>query len=412
MLKEKYEALKRLDNELKKAEKNKTVLKDQITKAVEVDDDTIDELNRQVDELKNTIQRITAEREAVMEEIEAEETKLEEVTTKTQNTNTKEFNNMEYLQTKQAAIDFMAILKKGMSAEDTRKAWERSLEEKNISPTNFMLPGTVVKAINDAFTEDREIFETFNHTGLKVLAEGFNTTSNGNERARGHKKGETKNEEVITLTKKELRAQLVYKYLTIDRETILEQDDDNALLKYIATEMPKMYYKEVARAAAIGDGRASDSDDKITKIEAMTAANSLFKTEIATTSDFYADLINAGAAITAGGRRYAIMSRTALAGLQLAKDTAGHYIFAPGTDLAAMIGVEKIFTPDWATAVGAPKAIIYVGEAYKTVGRASLDSYENFILSKNANEYLVEGYVGGGLMAPKSAAIIKSGVSA
>lgn len=413
MLKEKYEELEKLNKALKKTEKAKTALKEKITKAVEVDDDTIDELNRQVDELRNTIQRITAERAALEESIEAEEIKLREATEKAAEEKTKEKSkSMNYLETKQAAIDFMKIVAEHKDGHEAKAAWEAHLTEKNISPTNFFLPATVVRAINDAFTDDREIFDTFNHTGLKTLAKGFNTTADGTERAKGHKKGKTKAEEVITLTKKELRAQIVYKYLTLDRETIIEQDDDNALLAYISRELPKMYYKEVARAAAIGDGRSDASDDKISKIEAMTAANAIFKSTVAATSDFFADLVNADAKITAPGRRYALMTRETLASLKLAKDGEGHYIFTPGADLAGLIGVERIFTPDWMTASGAPKAIIYVGDAYYTVGRQNIDSYENFILSANANEYLVEGYVGGGLMELNSACVITSTVSA
>ena len=407
-LKEKFEQLKKYTNELKKLEKKKADLKAEITKAVEVDDDTLDELNRQVDELRNTISRITAERDALEIEIEEAEKELSEVTEKSQKKNNEkgDIKKMDYLKTKAASSAFLELVKSGMKAAEIREKWEAHLVEKNISPVDFFLPQAAVDGIIDVFGDDREIWDSFSHTGLKMLARAINTTSNGTERAKGHKKGTTKAQEVITLTKKEIRAQIIYKYIQLDKETIIEQDDDNALLRYISEEMARQWYNEVARAAVIGDGRQANADDKISKIEAITAAGSTYTTTVTATASLYKDLVNAVAEIDAPGPLYAVMSKTTLAALKTAENTAGNFVFAPGADIAGAIGLERIFTPSFMKIQGAPTAVIYAGNAYKTVGRDQIDKYENFLLSTNSNEYLVEGYVGGGLAEAKAAAII------
>lgn len=408
-LKEKFEQLKKYTNELKKLEKKKADLKAEITKAVEVDDDTLDELNAQVDALVNTIEKITAERDAVEVEIEEAEKALSEASEKSQKKNNKEGvkKKMDYLKTKAAAGAFLELVKSGMKAGEVREKWEAHLIEKNISPEDFFLPQAAVDGITDVFGDDKEVWDSFHHTGLKMLARAINTTADGTERAKGHKKGKTKAQEKITLVKKEIRAQIIYKYIQLDRETVIEQDDDNALLRYISEEMARQWYNEVASAAIIGDGREDSSDDKISKIEAICDAGDPYTTKYPATNNMYKDLVNAVALIDAPGPIYVVMAKTELAELKTAETTGGNLIFAPGADIAGAIGVEKIFTPSFMNRA-VPKAVLYAGNAYKTVGKDEIDKYENFLLSTNSNEYLVEGYVGGGLAEANAAVVIET----
>ena len=199
----------------------------------------------------------------------------------------------------------------------------------------------------------------------------------------------------------------IYKYLTLDKETIREQQDSGALIKYVMKELPQKVVMEIERAAIVGDGRTT-GNDQITKIEAITAADDYYVTKTDATANFYEDIIlNLRGKIKAEGAKYLVMSTDSLSELQLTKDGAGHYIFPAGLDIAKTLGVEAIFTPTWMGSVkDKVKAVMYVGKSYKLVGDKDLSSYNNFLLSTNKEEYLMEIYKGGALTENKSAAVL------
>lgn len=81
-------------------------------------------------------------------------------------------------------------------------------------------------------------------------------------RARGYIKGKEKKEEVFTTLKRTTDPQTVYKKQRLDRDDIIDITDFD-IVKWIRGEMEMMLDEELARAILIGDGRPSDSDDKI-----------------------------------------------------------------------------------------------------------------------------------------------------
>ena len=82
-------------------------------------------------------------------------------------------------------------------------------------------------------------------------------------------------------------------------------------------------------------------------------------------------------------------------------------------DLAMELGVSEIRTTkllnEAATdAIRKPRAIAFVGKAYKVVGDLTMQGFEDFILSYNKKEFLTEIYAGGGLAVPGSGAVVMS----
>ncbi len=313
---------------------------------------------------------------------------------------------MKYLQTKEAVKDFAELLAKTGGGDKLKQAWGDNLKEKGITNPEALLPQAVVTSITDAFEKSGSIFATFNHTGLTMLKVMFNTNTGDSSRAKGHTRGKTKTEQEITLAPKEIRAQYIFKYITLDKETIREQRDTIALINYVLSELPNRIISEIERASLIGDGRASSDDEHIYSYEAIVAADAAYKSEQTETDNILADLINMDATITAEGARYLVVSRQTLAVMRLTENNGG-LIFPIGSDLASALGYAGIFTPDFMNLDEAPLAIEYVGNAYKIVGDDVMDSYEDFTLSQNKNEYLMEIYSGGGLDTFKSAAVLK-----
>jgi HK97 family phage major capsid protein len=310
--------------------------------------------------------------------------------------------------------DFAEVITKneGRTLADVNKAWAEHLAAKGITNPELLYPEPVVQAIKDRFEDSGTIFATFNkHYGFTVWSNLLNIATGDATRAHQHKPGKDKQEQTITLEEKVARADFVYKYITLDKKTIREaQASGAALLQYILTELPQRIVWEIERAAIIGDGRAADAEGKVTSFEAIVDAKAPYMTATVGTNNLFDDITLAGADILAPGAQYMVMAKKALARLKIAKDKAsGALLYPVGTDFAALFGVEKIFTPDWfvdSTATGDPLAVIWAGDAYDFVGDETIESFDNFILKSNKNEYLAELYCGGALLTPDSAAVI------
>lgn len=378
-------------------------------KAMNIEDEDYEEIKTSASTLLTDVTSLKESIDSLQGEITEEEKNLDNIAIvvkrEKQLGGTKK---LEYLKTKEAVKDFANILAKGMNGNDTRKEWESHLNGKGITNPEALLPQVLVTEINNALEASGSIYKSFDDTGLTMFKTMTDTQSDGNERARGHKKGTDKKEELITLTPKEIRAQYIYKYLTLDKETIREQQDTGALITYVMKELPQKVVSEIERAGIIGDGRTAGAEDKIDKFEAIIDADELYITKTNATSNFYEDIVkNLKGKIKAEGDKYLVMSTDSLSELTLAKDGNGSYIFPIGTDIAKALGVKEIFTPQWMDEVAdTVKAVMYVGKAYKLVGDKDLSKYENFLLSKNKQEYLMETYKGGALAVPKSGAVL------
>lgn len=406
-LQDKRELLNYKEGELKSKQLELNEQKEKL-KSLTIEDTQYNELKKKVETVVNEVTSLQEDVTNLSTDISNEEKSLEILSNEYSiQKSIKSKRKDDYLKSKQAVIDFANILKKGMDGKDTRKAWEEHLRSKGVTNPELLLPEAIVTEINNALGSSGAIYKTFDDTGLTVFKVMHDTQSDGSERAKGHKRGTTKTEENITLTEKEIRAQYVYKYLTLDKETIREQQDSGVLIKYVMRELPQKVVMEIERAAIVGDGRTG-GNDQITKIEAITAADDYYVTKTDATANFYEDIIlNLRGKIKAEGAKYLVMSTDSLSELQLAKDGAGHYIFPAGLDIAKTLGVEAIFTPTWMDSVkDKVKAVMYVGKSYKLVGDKDLSSYNNFLLSTNKEEYLMEIYKGGALTENKSAAVL------
>ena len=314
-----------------------------------------------------------------------------------------------YLETREAMSDYAKILEKfaGAGANEVKKAWADHVAHKGISNVDALLPGAMVSAISDGIEKSGTIWNILNKTGLTVRRIDAETAG---ARAQGHKRGTTKKEATLTFVDRVIRAGFVYDYLKLNKEDIVENRDTGALVKFVLETLPKRIIAEIERAVVIGDGRSGE-DDKINSFVSILddAKNSVFATEYtpATGEPLYKSIVKAAANIVAEGDIYLVMSKSAKADLKLSETKSGALVFPLGGDIAGTLEVKEIFTPSWFAPEGV-QAVMFVGDAYETVGDNSIEAYTNFSLSQNKQEYLQEIYAGGALTKVKSGVVIKN----
>lgn len=323
----------------------------------------------------------------------------------------------DYLNTKGAVVDFANVLQDnaGASAEDFKKAWAAKVASKGITNVEQLLPGALVSAISDGIEKAGTIWNVVNKTGLTVRRIDAETAG---ARAQGHKRGTTKKEMSLTFTDRVIRAGFIYDYITLNKEDIRENQDTGALVKFILETLPKRIITEIERAIVLGDGRTAGGDDVIESFVSILkdAKSGTFATEYTPAKDepLYKSIIKAAAQIEAEGPIYAVLSKSAKADLKLSETKNGALVLPLGGDLAGTFELKEIFTPSWFNKENAAdyQAVLFVGDAYETVGDNSIEAFTNFSLSQNKQEYLQEIYAGGALTKVKAGVAIKNPAAA
>ncbi len=323
----------------------------------------------------------------------------------------------DYLNTKGAVVDFANALQDnaGASAEDFKKAWAAKVASKGITNVEQLLPGALVSAISDGIEKAGTIWNVVNKTGLTVRRIDAETAG---ARAQGHKRGTTKKEMSLTFTDRVIRAGFIYDYITLNKEDIRENQDTGALVKFVLETLPKRIITEIERAIVLGDGRNASGDDVIESFVSILkdAQSGTFATEYTPAKDepLYKSIIKAAAQIEAEGPIYAVLSKSAKADLKLSETKNGALVLPLGGDLAGTFELKEIFTPSWFNKTNAAdyQAVLFVGDAYETVGDNSIEAFTNFSLSQNKQEYLQEIYTGGALTKVKAGVTIKNPAAA
>lgn len=326
--------------------------------------------------------------------------------------------NADYLKTKSAMRDFADVLVKnaGCDGKELKKAWADTLKAKGVTNVEVLLPQALVTSITDALENSGTIWNVITKTGLTVRRIDANTLGINAEtgRAKGHKKGADKTELSIILVDRVIRGQYIYAYLTLNKEDVRENQDSGALVKYVLETLTKRIIHEIERAIILGDGRSGDEKINSFKsiLEDATDTNSVFASLYERKADepLYKALIKASAELEAEGDIIAVMSRKTKADLKLSETANGNLVFPIGSEVAGAFEITNIFTPSWMNEADA-EAVLFVGNAYETVGDNTVEQFQNFTLKANKLEYLHEIYAGGALAVPKSAVAIKKKAS-
>lgn len=328
-----------------------------------------------------------------------------------------------YLKTEEAKRDFGRIIRNCVNnRSDFNAEWYRHLQEgKHIENTisyspdeiSVLYPEVVRSKFHDLWNADTNWLTMLNNTRAKRFVVRLNKTNQDDAyvRAKGHKKGATKEEQKLAITSFTIDVQMVYKMVPIDRLT--EFYDDGALVDYIIYELYRQMKYEIARCVLVGDGRNPGDPDEITSFTAITAATS---DHVTTTS--YDSNISLIENIMAMLNTIDTTDRTDLL-LFIYKDdltelrkrvygAGGTVQYVSAEEVAAQLGVTRIITTPFFGAGETNRACAFIPSLYATVGDVENPRYEAFHEFKTNKDYhrleapvggAPEGLLMGGLLA-------------
>jgi HK97 family phage major capsid protein len=240
-------------------------------------------------------------------------------------------------------------------------------------------------------------------------------------RARGYVKGNEKTDEVISLLKRQTGPTTIYKKQKLDRDDIIDIVDFD-VVAWLKWEIRFMLNEEIARAILIGDGRASNSPDKIKDpagsidgvgIRSILKDNDLYsiKHQMAANTapgDAIDEITRSRVGYRGAGSPTLYTTDEFLTELLLEKDGFGRRLYNTEAELASALRVKEIVSVevfnDEPTLVG-----IIVNLTDYTIGAnkgGEISFFEDFDIDFNQEKYLMETRISGALTKPKSAIVI------
>lgn len=328
-----------------------------------------------------------------------------------------------------AAFERTLIDNDNKGVEAFHKEWANTVSRNMSDTASFavgqtdvdkFVPTEAITTISDALnTRGSGLWNLFRKTGMDRLTIGGNILGLTEEtRAHGYpvaSYGTKKKDQTPSFVKRELTADYTYKYITLNKGDIRRTQKPGALLRYILSELPNYIVQTIERQVVLGgyDDMAhfrsvsTDAADKASEWAGNKFALTYTLTEDAPLMGF----VKASHMVRAQGNKVLVCNADTVADLLMSADANGNSFIALGGDdtLARALGVSQIVTPEWWTDEDDKKTsgVVMAASHYAFVGDTSVESFTNFALQTNTNEYLQEIYAGGGLDAEKSAVVIK-----
>lgn len=328
-----------------------------------------------------------------------------------------------------AAFERTLIDNDNKGVEAFRKEWADTVSHAMSNTASFgvgqgdvdkFIPTEAITTISDALnTRGSGLWNLFRKTGMDRLTIGGNIVGlSDTTRAHGYpvaSYGTEKSEQSLSFVKRELTADYTYKYITLNKGDIRRTQKPGALLRYILSELPNYIIQTIERQVVLGGypdmehfrSITTDAEDK-----SREWAGSKFALTHTMTGDTpLMDFVKASHMVRAQGNKVLVCNADTVADLLMSANANGNTYIALGGDdtLARALGVSQIITPEWWATEDDKKAVgvVMAASHYALVGDTSIESFTNFALHTNTNEYLQEIYAGGGLDAEKSAVVIK-----
>ena len=328
-----------------------------------------------------------------------------------------------------AAFERTLVNNDNKGVEAFHKEWADTVSRNMADTASFgvgktdvdkFIPTEAITTINDALnTRGSGLWNLFRKTGMDRLTIGGNILGLTEEtRAHGYpvaSYGTKKKEQTPSFVKRELTADYTYKYITLNKGDIRRTQKPGALLRYILSELPNYIVQTIERQVVLGGYEdmahfraiTTDAADKASGWAGEKFARIYTLGEETPLMGF----VKAAHMVRAQGNKVLVCNADTVADLLLSANANGNTYIALGGDdtLARALGVSQIITPEWWTTDDDKKVagVVMSASHYALVGDTSVESFTNFALQTNTNEYLQEIYAGGGLDAEKSAVVIK-----
>lgn len=328
-----------------------------------------------------------------------------------------------------AAFERTLINNDNKGVEAFHKEWSETVSRNmadtasfgvSTSDVNKFIPTEAITTINDALnTRGSGLWNLFRKTGMDRLTIGGNILGLSEEtRAHGYpvtSYGAKKMDQAPSFVKRELTADYTYKYITLNKGDIRRTQKPGALLRYILSELPNYIIQTIERQVVLGGYADMVHFRAITADAADSgsdwAGNKFARTYTLTEDAPLMGFVKASHMVRAQGNKVLVCNADTVANLLMSADANGNSFIALGGDdtLARALGVSQIITPEWWTEKDdkTTAGVVMSASHYALVGDTSVESFTNFALQTNTNEYLQEIYAGGGLDAEKSAVVIK-----
>lgn len=240
-------------------------------------------------------------------------------------------------------------------------------------------------------------------------------------RAKGYMKGNLKKEQVFTILKRSTGPCTIYKKQKLDRDDIIDITDFD-VVRWIRSEMEGQLDEEIARAILIGDGRPSDSDDKVKEdcIRPIAKDVPLFNVKVnvqvpagatgAEKADAIIDsVLRSRKQYKGSGNPTFFTTEDWLTEMLLLKDGIGHRLYKTEAELATALRVSKIVTVEVMEGYEVddkPLVGIIVNLTDYNVGAdkgGEKNLFDDFDIDYNQYKYLIETRRSGALIKPYSA---------
>lgn len=268
------------------------------------------------------------------------------------------------------------------------------------------------------------------HTPFSRIKSMFADITEDEARARGYLKGKLKKEEVFTLLKRTTTPTTVYKKQKMDRDDIIDITDFD-VVSWLKSEMRMMLNEEIARAALVGDGRLSSSDDKInesnirpiwTDDDLYTIKTSITQSEVEgdDARNFIRACIKARKDYKGSGNPVLYTTEDILTDMLLLEDKIGHTLYDSVEKLATKLRVSRIETVevmegltrfDSTDSKNHSLMGIIVNPRDYNIGAdrgGAVSMFDDFDIDYNQQKYLIETRCSGALTKPFSAIAIES----
>lgn len=288
-------------------------------------------------------------------------------------------NSREYV------ADFLAVVKNSENKDDFKRNLMNMAQGKynignSVALADF-LPGFMLNEINDIYTGNRHrLLELVQWTGLPVYKAFFETEGTlGNVYPLGTEGPKGEQERVYTPI--EIRPTMLYKLAYLDREIEKASEaQGDVIVRYLTTELLDRLLWTLENL--ILSGRTVGST---THFHAPVV-----KSFVVDEYDARAYMQNANDAI-------AIMTTATFLKIKNELQSNINGMLLGDDAIRGAMGVREIVISQFA---GANNVYFMNPSEYKLAGDRRPDQYEDFNLSYNKREYLMELYVGGGAVIP------------
>ena len=425
-------------------------------KEVDSDDETVADVLKTFtpDQQKVLYQLVTdalAAKDEAQDEAQYETNEKKDENNKNGGNNTMKhnvFDNSEQNENVLQHDDFQAIISDAKRYGSMREAFENYAKDHDVDINELIHSADYgIENIGYLFSDDKAITRepimvsrnmdwvakftnSVRHTPFSRIKSLFANITEDDARAKGYIKGNVKKEEVFTLLKRSTTPTTVYKKQKIDRDDVIDIVDFD-VVAWLKREMRVMLDEEIARAALVGDGRVSSSDDKIDPIhirpiwtdddfytikQTVSVASSDNESTIA--KNFIKQCIKARKNYKGSGNPTLYTTEDMLTDMLLLEDTTGRVIYESTAKLATTLRVKEIVTvpvmenltrTDDQSKVHTLLGIIVNPYDY-TIGAdkgGAVNMFDDFDIDYNQQKYLIETRCSGALTLPYSAIAVE-----